>query len=150
MVKCSMAKTLTMKLFTGCFIHVLSLPKSAKNLTLFLLLLEKLNAWKYLNGCSMEVEPGSPKIDECKLFAAVLYCFVLGKASLREIETASSTDLRIIYLTGQINPSASSFSRFITSLNPKISTIFPAIDHEGYIPHMLGSHEYAVFGWKQI
>lgn len=102
-------------------------PEEREKLDAFLLLLEKSNAWKYLNGCNTEVEPGRPKIDECKLFAAVLYCFVLGKASLREIETACSTDLRIIYLTGQVNPSASSFSRFITSLIPKLSTIFPAI-----------------------
>ena len=131
MVKCSIAKTLTMKHFTGfqdmLFYSCPVPPEEREKLDAFLLLLEKSNAWKYLNGCNTEVEPGRPKIDECKLFAAVLYCFVLGKASLREIETACSTDLRIIYLTGQVNPSASSFSRFITSLIPKLSTIFPAI-----------------------
>lgn len=131
MVKCSIAKTLTMKHFTGfqdmLFYSCPVPPEEREKLDAFLLLLEKSNAWKYLNGCNTKVEPGRPKIDECKLFAAMLYCFVLGKASLREIETACSTDLRVIYLTGQVNPSASSFSRFITSLIPKISTIFPEI-----------------------
>ena len=95
MVKCSIAKTLTMKHFTGfqdmLFYSCPVPPEEREKLDAFLLLLEKSNAWKYLNGCNTEVEPGRPKIDECKLFAAVLYCFVLGKASLREIETACST-----------------------------------------------------------
>ena len=82
MVKCSIAKTLTMKHFTGfqdmLFYSCPVPPEEREKLDAFLLLLEKSNAWKYLNGCNTEVEPGRPKIDECKLFAAVLYCFVLG------------------------------------------------------------------------
>ena len=88
MVKCSIAKTLTMKHFTGfqdmLFYSCPVPPEEREKLDAFLLLLEKSNAWKYLNGCNTKVEPGRPKIDECKLFAAMLYCFVLGKASLSD------------------------------------------------------------------
>ncbi len=95
-----------------------------KKLDTYLLLSENSNTWKYLN---LEIEPGRSKIDQCLLFAAVLHCFVLGKASLREMEVACFTDLRIIYLIGEAQPNRSSFSRFITDLVPKISFIFAAL-----------------------
>ena len=98
MVKCSIAKTLTMKHFTGfqdmLFYSCPVPPEEREKLDAFLLLLEKSNAWKYLNGCNTKVEPGRPKIDECKLFAAMLYCFVLGKASLRVISLKYANGLR--------------------------------------------------------
>lgn len=128
MVKCSIAKTLTMPYFTvseDMLFYSCPLPNSErKKLDAYLLLLKNSNARNYLTQVNWGKEPGRPKIDQCRLFAAVLYCFVLGKASLREIQTACSTDLRIIYLIGDVQPSSSSFSRFITSLIPNISFIF--------------------------
>lgn len=128
MVKCSIAKTLTMAYFTvseDLLFYACPLPASErKKLDAYLLLLENSDSGKYLKQIDLEIEPGRPKIDQCRLFAAVLYCFALGKSSLREIETACSTDLRIIYLIGEVQPSASSFSRFVTSLIPNMPFIF--------------------------
>ena len=128
MVKCSIAKTLTVPYFTvseDMLFYSCPLPDSErKKFDAYLLLLKNSNARNYLTQVNWGKEPGRPKIDQCRLFAAVLYCFVLGKASLREIQTACSTDLRIIYLIGDVQPSSSSFSRFITSLIPNISFIF--------------------------
>lgn len=104
-----------------------SLPLSEnerKKIDAFLLVLEKSNAWKYLNELNPESEQGRPRVNPYRLFSAVLYCFALGKASLREIETACQTDIRLIYLMGDSRPSASTFSRFISSLIPKFTLIF--------------------------
>lgn len=131
MVKCSIPKTLTMAYFTvseDLLFYACPLPLSErKKLDAYLLLLEKSSAGKYLKQINFDSEPGRPKIDQCRLFAAVLYCFALGKASLREMETACFTDLRIIYLIGDVQPSAASFSRFVTSLIPNMPAIFATI-----------------------
>lgn len=108
--------------------YTLPLPvNEQKKLDAFLLLLEKSCTWKYLGALERENALGRPKINECRLFAAVLYCFVLGKDSLREIETACVTDLRIIYLIGGDTASFSSISRFITSLIPNMPLIFSTL-----------------------
>lgn len=128
MVKCSIARTLTMAHFTvseDLLFYSWPLPASErKKLDAFLLLLENSDTGKYLKQIKLETEPGRPQINQCRLFAAVLYCFALGKASLREMQTACCTDLRIIYLIGEVQPSTSSFSRFVISLIPNFPCIF--------------------------
>ncbi len=122
---------------------------SVKKLDAYLLLLEKSSAGKYLKQINFDSEPGRPKIDQCRLFAAVLYCFALGKASLREMETACFTDLRIIYLIGDVQPSAASFSRFVTSLIPNMPAIF-CDNNEAHLFRMRERYGHALFGRKQI
>lgn len=107
-----------------------SLPlqvKEVKKLDAFLSLLERSQVWKLIPNIPSDSDPGRPPYDKYCLFAAVLYCFAIGKDSLREIETACQVDLRIIYLMKDYRPSFSTIARFITSLEPKLRIIFSTL-----------------------
>ena len=101
--------------------------KEQEKLDAFLLLLEKSGAWKYLNEVRMDSELGRPRINKFRLFSAIVYCFALGKSSLREIETACYYDLRVVYLIGEDRPSSSTISRFLSLLKDCITPIFISI-----------------------
>lgn len=92
-----------------------------------MLLLEKSGAWKYLNEVRLDSELGRPQINKFRLFSAIVYCFALGKSSLREIEAACYYDLRVVYLIGEDRPSSSTISRFISLLENCITPIFISI-----------------------
>ena len=101
--------------------------KKQEKLDAFLLLLEKSGAWKYLNEVRLDSELGRPQINKFRLFSAIVYCFALGKSSLREIEAACYYDLRVVYLIGEDRPSSSTISRFISLLENCITPIFISI-----------------------
>ena len=101
--------------------------KEQEKLDAFLLLLEKSGAWKYLNEVRLDSELGRPQINKFRLFSAIVYCFALGKSSLREIEAACYYDLRVVYLIGEDRPSSSTISRFISLLENCITPIFISI-----------------------
>lgn len=153
MVKCSIPKTLTMAYFTvseDLLFYACPLPLSErKKLDAYLLLLEKSSAGKYLKQINFDSEPGRPKIDQCRLFAAVLYCFALGKASLREMETACFTDLRIIYLIGERPAKCSEFLSVRHKFNSKYACYF-CDNNEAHLFRMRERYGHALFGRKQI
>ena len=50
------------------------------------------------------------------MMATVLYCFSEFKSSVRELEKLSYTDLRVIYLMEQNEPSYATFCDFIKTI----------------------------------
>lgn len=89
--------------------------------------MENSGAWKYLNEVRIDAEFGRPQINKFRLFSAIVYCFALGKSSLREIEAACYYDLRLVYLIGEDRPGSSTRSRFISLLRDCITPIFISI-----------------------
>ncbi|MBS5226397.1 MAG: transposase, partial [Parasutterella sp.] len=105
--------------------------KEQKKLDAFLLLLEKSGAWKYLNEVRLDSELGRPQINKFRLFSAIVYCFALGKSSLREIEAACYYDLRVVYLIGEDRPSSSTISRFISLLEEEFAISLDTVFLDG-------------------
>lgn len=102
--------------------------KEAKKLDAYLDLLEASGIGKLLSTIDTdEFQVGRPSYNACDLFAAILYCFSTGHASLREMETAFRTDLRLIYFLKGERPSSPTISRFINALTPHIDYLFVQI-----------------------
>lgn len=59
---------------------------------------------------------GRESYNPCRMFAAVLLAFALGRSSLREMESACRNDLRFIYVLKGECPSHATFSNFINKI----------------------------------
>ena len=92
-------------------------------------LLEHSGVAEYLETGESELpQTGRPGYNPCDLFAAITIGFALGKATLREMESACRNDLRFIYVLKGKVPDHTTISRFITDVVlPKRTEIFSCI-----------------------
>ena len=71
---------------------------------------------------------GRESYNPCRMFAAVLLAFALGRSSLREMESACRNDLRFIYVLEGECPSHATFSNFINKIMlPSMKEVYASL-----------------------
>lgn len=82
------------------------------DVVIFLHLLDKINASKYLKRTSIV---GRKPYNLINMLAATLYGFAKGKGTLRDLEDLCKNDRRFIYIMNGVAPSHTTFATFINN-----------------------------------
>lgn len=90
-------------------------------------LMEGINVKKYLKAPTFHIA-GRPRYNQADVLKTVLFGFMSGYTSLRQLEDACRTNLRFMYLMNNETPSYKTFGDFINGLDGSIADIFIKIN----------------------